>query len=169
MLKIRPATPEDAFDIATINTLGWKTTYRGLMPDQILDNLAVTEERVEGWKKVIQNAQIYMVAENESGVVGYLSGGKSREANVPYPYELYALYVHPDCQRLGVGCALVKAFRKKIKGEPFCVYALDGNTCALNFYQKIGGIRYPKFDSDSETYGVMMHDLMLGFKGKTHA
>ena len=61
MLKVRSATPEDAFDIATINTLGWKTTYRGLMPDQILDSLVVTEERVEGRKKVIQNAPIRMI------------------------------------------------------------------------------------------------------------
>ena len=166
MLKIRSATPKDAFDIATINTLGWKTTYRGLVPDSILDNLSVTRERVQKWQETIKNAEIYMVAESEDGIVGYLSGGKTREPNVPYLYELYALYIHPNFQRCGVGTALVKAFRKKIKNADFCVYALDGNMQGINFYKKLGGIRHPEFDCDGKAYGTVVHDVCLCFKGE---
>ena len=165
MLKIRSAKKEDAKDLATINVLGWKTTYRGLVPDELLDKLSVTDKRIERFSNHISECEIFLVAENEKGSIGYLLGGKSRE-DVPYEYEIYAFYVHPDFQRVGVGTALFNAFKEKIKDVSFCVYALDGNIKGLNFYQKMGGIRYPEFDKDQEVYHCMIHELCLAFKGE---
>lgn len=166
MLKVRPAEKKDAFDIATINVLGWKTAYRGLMPDSILDTMEVTEKRIKRTEEAIATIEIYLVAENENGVIGFLVGGRTRNKGVPYPYEIYVFYVHPDYWRCGTGTALVEAFKEKIKEAPFCVYMLDGNAKALNFYQKMGGIRQPEFDSDTEINHVMTHDIFLGFKGE---
>jgi hypothetical protein len=53
MLKIRPAETKDAKDLATINVLGWKTTYYGLVPDELLNVLSVTEKRIENFKNQI--------------------------------------------------------------------------------------------------------------------
>ena len=53
MLKIRPAEKKDAFAIATINTFGWKTAYRGLIPDNILDAMEVTEKRIKHTEEAI--------------------------------------------------------------------------------------------------------------------
>ena len=39
---------------------------------------------------------------------------------------------HPDFQREGIGTTLVNAFKEKIKGASFCVYALDGNIKGIN-------------------------------------
>ena len=39
-------------------------------------------------------------------------------------------------------------------------------TKALNFYQKMGGIRQPEFDCDTEINHEMTHDIFLGFKGE---
>ena len=165
MLKIRPAEKEDAFSIATINTLGWKTAYRGLIPDSILDAMEVTEKRIKRTEEAIATIEIYLVAENESGVVGFLVGGKTKNKKLPYPYEIYVFYVHPDYWRCGIGTALIKAFKEKIKETPFCVFLLDGNSKALNFYQKNGGVRHPEFDCDTEINHIMTHDICLGFKG----
>ena len=168
MLKIRPASPKDAFDIATINVLGWQKGYKGLLPDEILDGMKVSEKRIDRTKEIISNAEIYLVAENESGVVGFLTGGKTRNKDIPYTYEIYVFYVHPDYWRGGIGTALMQAFKEKIHGADFCVYMLDGNKRALNFYQKMGGIRSPDFDCDTEINHIMTHDIFLGFKGKTN-
>jgi len=166
MLKIRPATPEDAFDIATINTLGWKTTYRGLVSDKLLDMLSVTEKRIENFKEQILKFEIFLIAENGKGsIIGYLSGGKSWD-DVPYEYEIYGFYVHPDFQRKGVGSNLFDKFKEKIQGSSFCVYVLDGNMKGINFYPKMGGTRYPEFDKEQEVYHYMMHELLFGFKGE---
>ena len=166
MLKIRSATKNDAHSIATINVLGWKIAYRGLVPDSILDAMEVTEKRIKRTEETIATVEIYLVAENEKGVVGFLVGGKTKNKNIPYPYEIYVFYVHPDHWRGGIGTALINAFKEKIKGKSFCVYMLDGNTKALNFYQKMGGIRLPEFDCDTEINHVMTHDIFLSFKGK---
>ena len=166
MLKIRPAIEKDASALATINVLGWKTAYRGLIPDDFLDTLSVTEQRIQKFANHILETKIFLVAEDESGVVGYLSGGKTRNADLPYPYEIYTFYVHPEAQRQGIGTVLINAFKKKIKGASFCVYTLDGNTHAIRFYQKNGGIRRPEFDCDQKIYSLMTHELCLGFKGE---
>ena len=50
MLKVRPAKPEDAFDIATINVLGWQKGSKGLLSDEILDAMKVTEKRINRTK-----------------------------------------------------------------------------------------------------------------------
>ena len=57
-------------------------------------------------------------------------------------------------------------FKEKIQGSSFCVYALDGNMKGINFYQKMGGIRYPEFDKDQVVYHYMMHEILFGFKGE---
>ena len=166
MLKVRPAKKNDALAIANINVLGWKKGYKGLLPDSILDAMEVSDKRIARIKETISNAEIYLAAEDESGVVGFLTGGKTRNKDLPYPYEIYIFYVHPDHWRGGIGTALIQAFKKKIKGADFCVYMLDGNKRALNFYQKMGGIRSPEFDCDAEINHVMTHDIFLGFKGE---
>ena len=166
MIKIRPATLKDALSVATINILGWKTTYRGLVPDDLLDNLSVTEKRIQKFADHISETEIFLIAENETGVVGYLSGGKTRNTDLPYPYEIYTFYIHPDFQRQGIGTTLMNTFKKKIKGAAFCVYTLNGNTKGISFYQKMGGIRHPEFDCDQKIYHIITHELLLAFKGK---
>ncbi len=166
MFKIRSARKDDAKDLATINTLGWKTTYRGLLPDELLDSRTVTPKRIERFENQILESEICLAAENESGIIGYLFGGKTRDNGVPYKYEIYALYIHPDFQRVGVGTGLFNTFKEKIKGANFCVYALDGNIKGISFYQKMGGVRYPEFDKDQEVFHYMMHEVLFGFKGE---
>ena len=76
MIKIRSATKKDALAVATINVICWKTAYRGLVPDDFLDELSVTEKRIEKFTSHILKTEIFLVAEDKTGVVGYLSGGK---------------------------------------------------------------------------------------------
>lgn len=165
MLKIRQALPKDALQIATINTLGWKVGYRGLVCDSILDEMQVSEKRIQRTKEHIANSEIFLVAEQNEKVVGFLRGGKPKRENLPYSYEIHVFYVHPDHWRSGVGTALFNAFKEKIKGSSFCVYMLDGNERALKFYQKMGGVRHPEFDCDVQINQITIHDIFLGFKG----
>ena len=166
MLKIRPATEKDAKAIATINVLGWQKGYKGLLPDEILGAMEVSEKRIQRTKEAISSAEIYLVAENETGIMGFLTGGNPKNKRLPYSHEVYVFYVHPDHWRGGIGTALIQAFKEKIKGADFGVYMLDGNKRALNFYQKMGGIRYPEYDCDIEINHVMTHDIFLAFAGE---
>ena len=53
---IRPATVDDAAAVAHVHVSSWRSTYRGLMPDAVLDSLSV-ERRAEFWREVILRAK----------------------------------------------------------------------------------------------------------------
>ena len=45
---VRDAVPSDALGIAEVHTTTWKTSYRGILPDTLLDSLSVAR-RTERW------------------------------------------------------------------------------------------------------------------------
>ena len=151
---VRKAKSTDAKRVAEINVIGWHTAYKGLVPADFLAKWQVTERRIEKFKENILNKQnICLVAELNGSVIGYLSGGYNREnADIPFQYEVYALYVDPDFQRNGAGRLLLQHFHQKIKHTPFFLHAMKGNEKADAFYIKMGGRRVPEYDID-KTWG----------------
>src|ERR1041385_8579918 len=52
---IRPAAPEDAPAIARVHVESWRTTYRGIFPQGLLDGLSI-EDRARSWNEVLGNS-----------------------------------------------------------------------------------------------------------------
>lgn len=50
---LRLATVDDASAIGHVHVESWRSTYRGLMPDAVLDKLLV-EQRTNFWRKVLE-------------------------------------------------------------------------------------------------------------------
>lgn len=55
-MKIRKAEIEDALGIAEVNIEVWRTTYKGIMPDEDLDNLSC-ENRTQFYQKFLENKE----------------------------------------------------------------------------------------------------------------
>lgn len=53
---IRTATSNDAQAIAEIHILGWQTTYRGHMPDDVLNGLSLIE-REQQWRERLEKLE----------------------------------------------------------------------------------------------------------------
>ena len=151
---VRKAKPKDAKRIAEINVIGWHTAYKGLIPDDFLAKWQVTEKGIARYREKIGNpSNIFLVAEQDGKVIGYLYGYKNtKEPQIPYEYEVQSLYIDPNFQRHGAGTALLKAFQKAIGNKPFFLHALKGNQQAINFYTKANGKRSPEYDLD-RTWG----------------
>ena len=145
---VRPANLKDAKRATEINVIGWQTAYKGLMPDEFLSKMQVTEKRIGNFESAISNPEfVFLVAEENGQVIGYLHGGKNQEnANIPFDYAVYGLYVDPNFQRRGAGRLLLKNFREKIGNASFFLHALKGNDQAMSFYTKAGGVRAPEYD-----------------------
>ncbi len=65
-IHIRRAIKDDIPGIAKVHVDSWKTTYKGIFADEILDNIAY-EKREKQWEDIIRkegNHQFRFVAEN---------------------------------------------------------------------------------------------------------
>ena len=140
---VRPAVLDDAAAIARVHVATWRTTYRGLLPDDFLASLG-EEQYAERWKRVIRegSSRVFVVDELE-GIVGFASGGRERAGEGGYAGELYAIYVLDGAQRRGHGRELVRAVSgalREMKLPDMIVWVLRDNTAARQFYERLGGV-----------------------------
>lgn len=143
-MLIRPAREGDAQGIAHVHTESWKTTYRGIVPDDFLDHLTI-ESRLSQWERTIRSGekdQILVVAEQDHGnIVGIACGGKEREGKLPYDGELYAIYLLKEVQQTGIGRQLATHVVNHLQSfnmKRLIIWALERNS-ACRFYEKMGG------------------------------
>jgi len=95
-MLIREATHNDVPAIAKVHVDTWRTTYRGIVPDEHLVNLSY-ERRANGWYRILslapEDGNFTFVAEDESGeIVGFANGGVERTGDPIYQGELTAIY-----------------------------------------------------------------------------
>lgn len=145
MVLIRPAEVQDAGGIAQVHVTAWQETYRGLMPDSVLDTLSV-ERRAEQWKNTLDDpTELYhatVVAEAHGQIVGFVNYGREREGDVDHRGELYALYVLKDFHGQGLGRRLVQAAVAGLLAQELAsmlVWVLAENP-VRGFYERLGGV-----------------------------
>ncbi len=139
---VRPATLNDATAIAQVHVSSWRSTYRGLLPDDFLASLS-DAGYTERWKRVIAEgtSRVY-VAEDAGDVVGFASAGRERAGEEGYEGELYAIYVLDDAQRRGFGRELVRASvggLRELGLADMIIWVLRDNQPARAFYERLGG------------------------------
>jgi ribosomal protein S18 acetylase RimI-like enzyme len=140
---VRQATLDDAAAIAHVHVATWRTTYRGLLPDDFLASLS-EEHYTERWRRVISegSSRVY-VADEPAGIAGFASGGRERAGENGFAGELYAIYVLDAAQRRGHGRELVRAVAgalRDMKLPDMIVWVLRDNAAARGFYERLGGV-----------------------------
>lgn len=145
---IRRAVPSDALDISRIQNVGWQFAYAGIINQDYLDyrsSAGYLKEKTEGLKHRIEAGDIYLVAENNGALVGFVCGGKVYEEGLKglADCELGALYIDPAFHGQGFGKALMTAFaeeiRRRFQAKTFLLGVLESNAQALGFYKRMGG------------------------------
>jgi len=77
-MNIRKAIISDAPEIAMINVESWKTTYKGIISEDFLQNLSYKNSKVQWKERLEEKNEKYFtyVAESNSGIiVGFALGG----------------------------------------------------------------------------------------------
>jgi GNAT superfamily N-acetyltransferase len=141
---IRRATLVDASAIAKVHVDAWRAAYEGLLPSDYLADLSVSERR-RRWTEALQNPNsraTVVVAELRGRTAGFASAGPSRDDDAPGSVgEVYAIYVHPEHWRRGIGSLLEQAALAFLADAGFAdatLWALTGNMQALRFYTDRG-------------------------------
>lgn len=164
---VREATCDDAAGVARVHVESWRTTYRGIMPDTVLDSLT-PEQRLPNWQRRLcggPNGDFVFVAERFSGeVIGFASGGAEREGTPGYESELQAIYLLEAAQGLGIGGRLFHAIAERLHRagmRSMLLWVLAENTPARGFYERIGGeyVQTKTF----EIGGAMLDEVAYGW------
>ena len=104
------------------------------------------------------------VAEDQWGIVGFISGGAIREPIEGYDGELYAIYLMPARQRRGIGQELALTLREAFLMNGFSsmvVWVLERNLPAVSFYKRIGGLQIAQKTIDIG--GAVLAELAFGW------
>jgi GNAT superfamily N-acetyltransferase len=151
---IRPAELADAEAIGRVHVESWRTTYEGIMPDEVLANLSV-EQRADMWRRTLGNPDspaILYVAEADGQLIGFAAGGPERSGHDLYKSEIYAIYLLQAYQGRGIGRALVQAVVGRLldKGFTTMLIWVAAQNPATHFYAALGG---QPFSTKTDTYG----------------
>ena len=101
---IRNVAEKDIPSVADIQVNGWKTAYKGIIDDAIL-NVMNKEEKIERFKVNYQKNG-FIVAELENKVVGfcrYIDNNEFTPDMQDIDCEITALYVKPNLKYNGIG------------------------------------------------------------------
>lgn len=106
-MRIRKATINDAEGIAKVHVDSWRTTYKGVIPDDFLSKLSY-KKRTDLWIKNIEKEDNFVVlAENPEGeIIGFADCGK-RET-VPNSGDLTSIYILKEYHGRGLGKELLR-------------------------------------------------------------
>ena len=174
-IRIRRAELSDAAAIADLHVRTWQSTYRGLLPDALLDELDVVA-RTKRWQRILGEGggrsegapagtgsetaaptSTTVVAVEDERVLGFASAGAARDDDAPCARELWALYVDPAEHGAGVGAELLCA---AVGTHPAYLWVLEGNNRAIAFYEK-HGFRLDGGVESEERGGRMLRDLRM--------
>lgn len=141
----REAAQSDVPAISRVHVDTWRTTYRGIVPDEYLANLSY-ERRENGWYQILNRApedgNFTYIAEDESGeIVGFANGGVERTGDPVYRGELTAIYIRQSHQGQGIGRGLVQIVAERLDRlgiHSMLVWVLVDNP-ACQFYAALGG------------------------------
>jgi len=140
-LIIRPARVQDVRQMARVHVRCWQETYRGLMPDAVLDDPGFPAARERMGTDVLTGGRYRQnrvaVAGRDGELAGIaMSGPPGDAAAAAWMRQLSVLYVYAAGHGTGAGEALLEAVIDP--AEPAALWVADPSPRAQAFYRKHG-------------------------------
>lgn len=149
---VRPATPDDASEIARIQLTTWRTAYTELLPAEVLDNLDHAETESQ-WRNTLRNGPAsVMVATEGDWLVGFCAAGRcpepeSADADGGQPADaatvalMSSLLVEPRWGRRGHGGRLFARMGEMLSADGATrgiTWAAESDSASMFFFRGIG-------------------------------
>ena len=138
---IRKALFEDAYERAECHVSSWRSAYRGIVPDEVLDNLSA-EEIAEKFKKELElKAYSYYCAAYDGKIIGHFNIGKCQDEDKLNAGEVRGIYLTEEFWDKGYGKRMMNAAITSLKHMGYnevVLWALEENNRARHFYERYG-------------------------------
>src|SRR3712207_6357491 len=149
--------------MARVNVRCWQETYRGLVPDAVLDDPGFAAARERFWVAALTDERYrenrVAVAERDGELVGIAMSGPPLDAAAAWTRQLYVLYVRSAHHGTGAGTALLEAVVHR--AESAALWVADPNPRAQAFYRRQGFVA----DGTSQVEGGVREIRMVRVPG----
>jgi len=126
--------------MARVHVRCWQETYRGLMPDEVLDDPGFPAARERMWTAALTDERYRenraAVAVRDDELIGIAMSGPPEDVTAPWTRQLDLLYVYAADHGTGAGQALLEAVIDPT--ESAVLWVADPNPRAQAFYRKHG-------------------------------
>lgn len=156
---IRAGAIADAAEIARVQTTSWKTSYRGILPDAVLDTMDPAR-RVAMRREILRDPlALNLVAYDTThrDLVGFCNAGPSRRDGARVG-ELFEIYIVDRAKRFGLGRELfesVASWCRARRMSSLIIWVLENNHHARRFYEAMGGRAGSRTGSTVRGYSVV--------------
>ena len=156
---IRPAKIGDAEGIARAHTASWRASYRGILPDAVLDRIDV-DQRVTSWRRTIEDRSVLTLVAYDTthhDIVGMCDAGRNRSPT-SHAAEVYRLYFEHHARRHGLGREMFEHVTDWLRSQrltSLVIWVLDNNHHARRFYEAMGGRPGPRMPSRVSGFSVI--------------
>lgn len=154
--EIRIAVYSDCRELSLLKREIWETTYRGIYPDEKIDNYDYLKNE-EKFKNYIDNPnQLLYVVLNNDKIIGYIEFGEPSRPFKDFTQEIGLFYIKKDFQRHGIGRKLFNLafdYIKSTGADKFFISCHKYNLNAQKFYEKMGG-KVVYVDDDLANNGI---------------
>ena len=139
-ILVRPARREDLDEIVGVALAAWREGYRDVVPDHLMPDAWALQARIAD--RVAGSSRNLAVAELDSKVRGWISFGPSRDIRAaPSVGEIWALNVHPEAWRRGIGRELVRYALERLARDSFTevtLWTFRDTPRSRSFYEALG-------------------------------
>jgi ribosomal protein S18 acetylase RimI-like enzyme len=134
------AHPYDAPALAALFVRCWRSSYRGVVADDVLD--ALDERRIERWwRHVLEPRPGHRVLVTRDDGVPVAVARVGPDENDPGRGHLFSLYVDPPRARAGLGRTLLQRATSELAAAGFdraTLWVFAANARAIRFYRAAG-------------------------------
>lgn len=135
--------PEHISDVAEVQLLAWRETYREILGEALLSELKVAAFE-SNWKAMLTNPlrRNYVWVDGNNQAAGFISYGPPRAGTAQANFEIYGIYVHPAYWNRGIGFQLMQHVLALLQEESPSVrvlpWTMAANEGSRRFYEKCG-------------------------------
>lgn len=142
---IRKGSLGDESEIASCHTHAWQQSYRGIVPDSVLDSRPLSfRSRLKWWRSVVgesSNSKVFVAESAQHGIVAFCAIEAARDEVMQGYGEIGAIYALNEYKGKGIGAALFRRGLGELKYQGFksaYLWVLKDNP-TVDFYKRMGG------------------------------